>query len=113
MTLTELLETVHRVELRTNRLVNDTMVGTGSSHFRWRGVSFFSFPLTPALFLGERVNCCPSLGKYTTAFGSVVLRDNDASNGCPLSPRERVRVRGNTANLFAMNNRPSAIKIFP
>jgi hypothetical protein len=27
MTLTELLESVRRVEVRTNRLVNDTMVG--------------------------------------------------------------------------------------
>jgi hypothetical protein len=27
MTITELLESVRRVEVRTNRLVNDTMVG--------------------------------------------------------------------------------------
>ena len=113
MTLTELLETVHRVELRTNRLVNDTMVGTGSSHFRWRGVSFFSFPLTPALFLGERGNCFQSFGKFAADFCSTASNVKELSNGCPLSPRERVRVRGNTANLFAMNNRPSAIKIFP
>jgi uncharacterized protein (DUF58 family) len=40
MTLTELLETVRRVEVRTNRLVNDTMVGAYLSHFRGRGMDF-------------------------------------------------------------------------
>ena len=40
MTLAELLETVRRVELRTNRLVNDTMVGAYLSHFKGRGMDF-------------------------------------------------------------------------
>jgi uncharacterized protein (DUF58 family) len=40
MTVTELLETVRRVELRTNRLVNDTMVGAYLSHFTGRGMDF-------------------------------------------------------------------------
>ena len=40
MTVTELLETVHRVEVRTNRLVNDTMVGAYLSHFKGRGMDF-------------------------------------------------------------------------
>jgi uncharacterized protein (DUF58 family) len=40
MTITELLETVRRVELRTNRLVNDTMVGAYLSHFKGRGMDF-------------------------------------------------------------------------
>jgi uncharacterized protein (DUF58 family) len=40
MTFTELLETVRRVELRTNRLVNDTMVGAYLSHFKGRGMDF-------------------------------------------------------------------------
>jgi len=40
MTLPELLETVRRVELRTNRLVNDTMVGAYLSHFKGRGMDF-------------------------------------------------------------------------
>ena len=40
MTLAELLETVHRVELKTNRLVNDTMVGAYLSHFKGRGMDF-------------------------------------------------------------------------
>jgi uncharacterized protein (DUF58 family) len=40
MTITDLLETVHRVELRTNRLVNDTMVGAYLSHFKGRGMDF-------------------------------------------------------------------------
>ena len=43
MTLTELLETVRRVELRTNRLVNDTMVGAYLSHFKGRGMDFERF----------------------------------------------------------------------
>jgi uncharacterized protein (DUF58 family) len=40
MTLAELLETVRRVELKTNRLVNDTMVGAYLSHFKGRGMDF-------------------------------------------------------------------------
>ncbi len=40
MTITELLETVRRVEIRTNRLVNDMMVGAYLSHFKGRGMDF-------------------------------------------------------------------------
>ncbi len=40
MTLTELLESVRRIEVRTNRLVNDTMVGAYLSHFKGRGMDF-------------------------------------------------------------------------
>jgi hypothetical protein len=40
MTLTELLESVRRVEVRPNRLVNDTMVGAYLSHFKGRGMDF-------------------------------------------------------------------------
>ncbi len=40
MTLTELLESVRRVEVRTNRLVNDTMVGAYLSGFKGRGMDF-------------------------------------------------------------------------
>ena len=40
MTITELLETVRRVEVLTNRLVNDTMVGAYLSHFKGRGMDF-------------------------------------------------------------------------
>jgi uncharacterized protein (DUF58 family) len=40
MTINELLETVRRVEIRTNRLVNDTMVGAYLSHFKGRGMDF-------------------------------------------------------------------------
>jgi uncharacterized protein (DUF58 family) len=40
MTATELLESVRRVEVRTNRLVNDTMVGAYLSHFKGRGMDF-------------------------------------------------------------------------
>ena len=37
MNLTELLESVRRVEVRTNRLANDTMVGAYLSGFKGRG----------------------------------------------------------------------------
>src|SRR5438876_11726948 len=40
MTINELLESVSRVEVRTNRLVNDTMVGAYLSHFKGRGMDF-------------------------------------------------------------------------
>jgi uncharacterized protein (DUF58 family) len=40
MTATELLETVRRIEMRTNRLVNDMMVGAYLSHFKGRGMDF-------------------------------------------------------------------------
>ena len=40
MTVNELLETVRRVEGRTNRLVNDMMVGAYLSHFKGRGMDF-------------------------------------------------------------------------
>jgi len=40
MTLIDLLESVRRVEVRTNRLVNDTMVGAYLSHFKGRGMDF-------------------------------------------------------------------------
>lgn len=43
MTVTKLLENVRRVELRTNRLVNDTMVGAYLSHFKRRGMNFARF----------------------------------------------------------------------
>ncbi len=45
MTTAELLETVRRVEVRTNRLVNDTMVGAYLSQFRGRGMDFERFEL--------------------------------------------------------------------
>ena len=40
MTTTELLEAVRRIEVRTNRLVNDMMVGAYLSHFKGRGMDF-------------------------------------------------------------------------
>ncbi|HEX4349120.1 MAG TPA: DUF58 domain-containing protein [Verrucomicrobiae bacterium] len=40
MTVTELLESVRRIETRTNRLVNDTMFGAYLSHFKGRGMDF-------------------------------------------------------------------------
>ena len=40
MTISELLEAVRRIEVRTNRLVNDMMVGAYLSHFKGRGMDF-------------------------------------------------------------------------
>lgn len=40
MTIQDILETVRRVEIRTNRLVNDMMVGAYLSRFRGRGMDF-------------------------------------------------------------------------
>ena len=40
MTLAELLQSVRRVEVRTNRLVTDMMVGAYLSHFKGRGMDF-------------------------------------------------------------------------
>jgi uncharacterized protein (DUF58 family) len=40
VTIAELLESVRRVEVRTNRLVNDMMVGAYLSHFKGRGMDF-------------------------------------------------------------------------
>src|SRR5437868_12182883 len=40
MTINELLESVRRIEVRTNRLVNDMMVGAYLSHFKGRGMNF-------------------------------------------------------------------------
>jgi uncharacterized protein (DUF58 family) len=40
MTLQEILESVRRVEIRTNRLVNDMMVGAYLSRFKGRGMDF-------------------------------------------------------------------------
>ena len=40
MTVTDLLESVRRVEVRTNRLVNDTMGGAYLSGFKGRGMDF-------------------------------------------------------------------------
>jgi uncharacterized protein (DUF58 family) len=40
MTVHDILETVRRVELRTMRLANDTMVGAYSSRFKGRGMDF-------------------------------------------------------------------------
>src|SRR5215472_11941925 len=40
MTITDLLQSVRRIEVRTNRLVNDMMVGAYLSHFKGRGMDF-------------------------------------------------------------------------
>jgi uncharacterized protein (DUF58 family) len=40
MTVKDILETVRRVEIRTNRLVNDMMVGAYLSRFKGRGMDF-------------------------------------------------------------------------
>jgi uncharacterized protein (DUF58 family) len=40
VTISQLLEAVRRIEVRTNRLVNDMMVGAYLSHFKGRGMDF-------------------------------------------------------------------------
>jgi uncharacterized protein (DUF58 family) len=40
VTISDLLASVRRLEVRTNRLVNDTMVGAYLSHFKGRGMDF-------------------------------------------------------------------------
>jgi uncharacterized protein (DUF58 family) len=40
MTITELIASVRRIEVQTNRLVNDMMVGAYLSHFKGRGMDF-------------------------------------------------------------------------
>jgi uncharacterized protein (DUF58 family) len=40
VTVNELLQSVRRIEVRTNRLVNDMMVGAYLSHFKGRGMDF-------------------------------------------------------------------------
>ena len=40
MTIAEMLKTVRRVAISTNRLVNDTMVGAYLSYFKGRGMDF-------------------------------------------------------------------------
>jgi uncharacterized protein (DUF58 family) len=40
VTISELLASVRRIEVRTNRLVNDMMVGAYLSHFKGRGMDF-------------------------------------------------------------------------
>src|ERR1043165_1681468 len=40
MTLQDILDSVRRVDIRTNRLVNDMMVGAYLSHFKGRGMDF-------------------------------------------------------------------------
>src|SRR5687767_6539453 len=53
------------------------------------------FPPTPALSPGEKENRPPSLRHTRDGVCQASVRDTRASPSCPLSPRERVRVRGN------------------
>jgi hypothetical protein len=58
------------------------------------------FPLTPALSLGERVD--PSLpGGQASSLGFTLRNAR-----CSLSPRERVRVRGNGAEYPRVGSQP-------
>src|SRR5450631_4156777 len=57
------------------------------------------FLLTPALPLGEREKRSQLLGEATAGFCRALTSFAKTSNGCPLSPRERVRVRGRRAQL--------------
>ena len=59
-----------------------------------------AFSLTPALSRWERENCCQRLGKSTAGFSATALNFTVAANGCPLSQRERVRVRESAAQII-------------
>ncbi len=58
-----------------------------------------AFPLTPAFSPREKENCSPLSEKSAAEFLSIDFRQTKRhTNGCPLSPRERVRVRRKQAN---------------
>ena len=56
MTVTELLESVRHVEVRTNRLVNDTMGGAYLSGFKGRSMDFEERELTAKPSNSRRFN---------------------------------------------------------
>ncbi len=120
MTTAELLETVRRVEVRTNRLVNDTMVGAYLSQFR--GLGGWHFPVTPLLVpKGLNMNsrgCQPTVAVDCT-FDPVGVGPlpNDkpwvsptAIRVGPLRGREYEFERfGNCGEFAITKNRPTAI----
>lgn len=57
MTATKLLESVRRVEMRTNRLVNNRMVGAYLSHFNGGNYGEFAIIKTPADKSAFGFNC--------------------------------------------------------
>src|SRR5664279_5524589 len=110
MTVTELLESIRRVEVRTNRLVNDTMGGAYLSGFKGRGMDCGRFSLTPALSRWEKENCFQLFGESTAGFCSTVQKFLQSANGRPLSQRERTRVRENAASFVEIGNHQSPIE---
>ncbi len=58
----------------------------------------FSFPLTPALSLGERENRIQIRDETNDGICRALIEKCRASGGCSLSPGERVRVRGELAS---------------
>ena len=116
MTVTELLETVRRVRVACQPLGQLTRWSSFAYLrviLKGRGMDFVSFPHTPARTHGARGDCFQSLDKSTADFCLGALENKDMSNGCSLSPRERVRVRGNAATLVKISNPQPAIENFP
>ena len=72
-----------------------------ATFFRTKLNTFVSFPLTPALSLGERENRPPSPRRTRDGICRTMIENNETRNCCSLSPRERVRVRGKTIHILA------------
>ena len=54
MTIAEMLKTVRRVAISTNRLVHDTMVGAYLSHFKGRGLDLEELRESLAKLFGSK-----------------------------------------------------------
>ena len=64
-------------------------------HIVWTPTSDVLFPLTPALSLGEREHSAALLENSLPITTRLPFGIRRSITSCPLSPRERVRVRGN------------------
>jgi hypothetical protein len=86
MTVTELLESVRRVEVRTNRLVNDTMGGAYLSSFKGRGLDCARFK--PIEF--EEFNC----GEFGSIKAGLPVSNLTLSRMAPTAKRSNMNSRG-------------------
>jgi len=67
------------------------------------------FPLTLALSLGERENRSPSRWKTCDGICGMILRKAKGCDCRSLSPRERARVRGNSAQFANKTTRKETL----
>jgi len=63
----------------------------------------FTFPLTPALSLGERGNRIQALGESNDGICRTIIEKPGAGDCCSFSLRERVRVRILPTDVRALN----------